>query len=485
MLSTLYSYVDKFNKNDDELISQKIPNDKAYEFLSDEIPLIDCPDKQIVETYYFRFWTFRKHIKETPDGHIITEFLPPVDWSGAYNSINCPAGFHIREGRWLKSADTIIKEYINFWLDFKGDTQIYSMWYAHAVLEYCTIKNDFDFGGKCLSRLIEIFKLREKSNKRNGNIYWSHDGYDGMEYSISGSGFRPTLNSYAYGDAMAISKIAEKLGFLDIKNEFLLKAAEIKRSVDNLLWDRDFYKTIPISEETENSYSDRPFVEEKYNVKELAGFIPWYFMLPDSSKVIAFSELLKSDGFKAPYGLTTAEQRHSRFMEEFSHECLWNGPVWPFATSQVLVATANLLRNYKQSLITKDDYYAMLLQYAKTQYLTKPDGKRVNWIDENIHPFTGKWISRDILESWGWKSEKGGFERGKDYNHSLFCDLVLSGLFGIDVKDGEVSVNPLIPEDWEYFKVENLYIGGKRYRITYDKFGTHYNFNKGIKIENY
>lgn len=485
MLSKLCGYVDKFNKNDDELICQKVSNDKAYEFLSEEIPLIDCPDKQIVETYYFRFWTFRKHIKETADGHIITEFLKDVPWSGAYNSINCPAGFHIREGRWLKSADTIIKEYINFWLDFKGDTQLYSMWYAHAVLEYCSLKNDFSFGGECLSRLIEIFKIREKTHKRKGGIYWSHDGYDGMEYSISGSGFRPTLNSYAYGDAIAIAKIAEKLGLLEIKDEFLLKAAEIKNSVDTLLWDRDFYKTIPISEETENSYSDRPFVEEKYNVKELAGFIPWYFMLPDSGKEAAFLELLKSDGFKALFGLTTAEQRHIRFMEEFSHECLWNGPVWPFATSQVLVATANLLRNYKQSVITKNDYYEMLLQYAKTQYLTKPDGERVNWIDENIHPFTGRWISRDILESWGWKSEKGGFERGKDYNHSLFCDLVLSGLFGIDVKDGEVSVNPLIPDSWEYFKVENLYIGGKRYRITYDKFGTRYNSHKGIKIESY
>ena len=134
MLSKLRNYVEKFNKNDEELIRQKIPNSKAYEFLSEEIPLIDCPDEQIEETYYFRFWTFRKHIKETPVGHIITEFLPDVPWSGEYNSINCPAGLHIREGRWLKSADTIIKDYIRFWLSFKGDTNLYSMWYAHAVL---------------------------------------------------------------------------------------------------------------------------------------------------------------------------------------------------------------------------------------------------------------------------------------------------------------------------------------------------------------
>ena len=485
MLSKLQNYVEKFNKNDDELIIQKIPNGKAFEFLSEEIPLIECPDKCIEETYYFRFWTFRKHIKETPDGHIITEFLQEVPWSGAYNSINCPAGFHIREGRWLKSADTVIKDYIKFWLNFKGDTNLYSMWYAHAVLEYCNLKNDFAFGEECLFKLIDIFKMREKCHLRQGGIYWSHDGYDGMEYSISGSGFRPTLNSYAYGDAVAIAKIAEKLGLFEIEHEFLNKAEEIKNAVNNLLWDKDFYKVIPISEESENLYTERPMVNEKYDVKELLGFIPWYFSLPEAGKEKAFCELLKTDGFKSEYGLTTAEQRHPRFMEEISHECLWNGPVWPFATSQVLVAVANLLQNYEQSVITKNDYYEMLLQYAKAHYLTRSDGKIVNWIDENIHPFTGRWLSRDILESWGWKTEKGGFERGKDYNHSLFCDLVLSGLFGIDIKDGNLSVTPLIPDSWDYFRVENLHVCGKRYKITYDKTGSYYKNGKGLKIESY
>ena len=33
MLSKLRNYVEKFNKNDEELISQKIPNSKAFEFL--------------------------------------------------------------------------------------------------------------------------------------------------------------------------------------------------------------------------------------------------------------------------------------------------------------------------------------------------------------------------------------------------------------------------------------------------------------------
>ena len=477
MINKLRSYIDKFNINDQEIYTQLFENKDAFSFLSEQIPLIDCPDKEIEEIYYFRWWTYRKHIKETEKGHIITEFLPKVAWAGPYNSINCPSCFHIREGRWLKDENEWIKEYIDFWLDEIGDTYKYSAWYAHAVLEYCTLKNDFDYAVKSLPKLISFFEKRENAQRKNKSIYWSNDNLDGMEYSISGPGLRPTINSYAYADALAISKIAEIAGEEEIKLRFAHKAEQIKNAVDTLLWDKDFYKTIPMDEELDNPYSERPQIDKNNDAKELVGFVPWYFNLPDNGKDTAFAELLTEDGFKAKYGLTTAEQRHPRFLEEHKHECLWNGPVWPFATSQVLVAVANLLRNYTQTTVDKNDYYEMLLQYARSQHMTKDDGTVVPWIDEDLHPYTGRWIARDILESWEWHPAKGGYERGKDYNHSLFCDLVLSGLFGIDVKDGSFTVNPLVPDEWDYFKVENLWLNGKRYRISYTKPNT--------KIEEY
>ena len=62
----LKDYIDTFNADDDELYSQEIPDSSAYDFLSDRIPLLDCPDKNIEKTYYFRWWTLRKHWKNTP-----------------------------------------------------------------------------------------------------------------------------------------------------------------------------------------------------------------------------------------------------------------------------------------------------------------------------------------------------------------------------------------------------------------------------------
>jgi len=97
-------YVDAFNENDEELYDQHISNEKAWDFLRTNVPLFECPDKDIERTYYFRWWTYRKHIKHTPDGFVITEFLPKVPWAGKHNTISCPAGHHFYEGRWLHDS---------------------------------------------------------------------------------------------------------------------------------------------------------------------------------------------------------------------------------------------------------------------------------------------------------------------------------------------------------------------------------------------
>ena len=73
-------------------------------------------------------------------------------------------------------------------------------------------------------------------------------------------------------------------------------------------------------------------------------------------------------------------------------------------------------------------------------------GNKVNCIKHysNINMFRnsfvslhdeGTWISRSILNRWRAEGKnieeiKGGRERGKDYNHSTFVDLIISGLIG-------------------------------------------------------
>ncbi len=476
----LKDYIDTFNADDDELYSQEIPDSSAYDFLSDRIPLLDCPDKNIEKTYYFRWWTLRKHWKNTPEGHILTEFLPPVGWSGPYNSINCPAGHHIREARWMDDPHGWLKEYISFWMERKGRTMAYSTWYASAVEDYLSLHPDPAFEEYCLDRLIDIYLERERISGHNSGLFWSEDGWDGGEMSISGSGLRPTMNSYMYGEAAAISRMSARRGRIEDSRVFARKAETIKRKMDSLLWDGDFYKVLPCSRDDVFPDDRRPAVNPDNDVREELGYIPWYFDIPGADKSAAFAYLTDENGFAAPYGITTAERSHPRFMFKHPHECLWNGPVWPFATSQTLTAAAKHLRRHGEAFITKSDYYNLLSQFARSHRLIDENGKEHMWIDEDMDPFTGEWISRNELKADNWNPGRGGKERGKDYNHSTFCDLVLSGLLGINIRYGSLIIDPIIPDEWDYFCVSNLL--DKKYTVIYERNGDHYGLGSGIRI---
>lgn len=476
----LGDYVASFNADDVEYYPPMISNEDASEYLGSHIPLLDCPDKTIEKTYYYRWWTLRKHWKDTPDGHILTEFTPSVGWAGAYNSINCAVGHHIREARWMRDTEQWIKEYISFWLDYKGNSLSYSTWYASAAEDYLKLHPDYEFEALCLDKLVRLYEDREQSNLHSCGLFWSQDGCDGMEVSISGSGIRPTLNSYMIADADAISKMAAHQGRFDLSKRFADKSAALREKMDRLLWDNDFYKVIPCERNEEIQSDKRPEVPADNNVREQIGYIPWYFGIPTAEKSAAFGFLTDDKGFRSPYGITTAERSHPRFMFKYPHECLWNGPVWPFATSQTLTAIANHIRTNGEVCINKTDYYTLLRQYALSHRLVLGDGREIMWIDEDMDPFTGEWIARNELLADNWNPSRGGIERGKDYNHSTFCDLVLSGLLGIDARDGQLTVDPIIPEDWEYFCVTNL--TERNISVVYDKNGEHYGMGKGLHI---
>lgn len=481
-------YIDNFNENDEESVVQYIDNKSAWTWLTDNMPVFECPDKMIEETYYFRWWVYRKHLKKTPDGFIITEFLPEVPWAGKYNSINGSAFHHIYEGRWMRNKVKYINDYILFWFRKGGSLRSYSSWFADTIWNYCMINGDFSLAVDLLPDLVNNYCEWEKSNLNKSGLFWSHDDRDAMEFSISGSGLRPTLNSYMYGDAMAISKIARLAGCSDLEEEFFSKSMKLKRLIQDRLWDEntDFFKVVPLnSSNGEVTDWDFKTIDPDHNVREQIGFIPWYFNMPDSGYEVAWKQLINSEGFYAPFGPTTAEKRHPRFM--FKHqdqECLWNGPSWPYATSQTLTAMANLLNNYEQNIVNKIDYFELFKIYSKCQYRTETNGEKVSWIDENIDPHTGEWLARSILEKWGWPMSKGGQERGKDYNHSTYCDLIITGLVGLKPRfDGTIEVNPLVPDEkWDYFCLDYLQYHNKTITILYDRTGERYDVGRGFKI---
>lgn len=474
-------YIEQFNLTDNELYSQYVTNDSAWAFLKENIPFFECPDKEVETTYYFRWWTLRKHIKQTPTGFIITEFLPTVSWSDKYNSINCPAGHHFREGRWL-TDNTYLNRYANFWFT-EGNPRIYSFWAANSLLEYYKVTGD-TIVLELLPELVDNYRQWETGFTRNGifiglnpdGLFSMMDGYDGMEYQIGGSGKRPTINSYMYGDALAIAQIAEMTGDTELRDEFNRKAESLKNLVETRLWDKDarFFKTIS------------NVTDSLVDVRELQGYTPWYMNLPTDNEEFAsaWDFLKRSDGFNAPYGLTTAEQSHPKFQLSDENGCMWDGRSWPFATSVTLTALANLLNNYHQTALTPSDYFAEFIKYSRAQRLTNENGTTQAWIDESQDPYTGDWMTRSYILKHLGETEGDIVERGKDYNHSTYCDLLISGLIGIRPQaDNSVTVNPLVPDGvWDWFCLDRVPYKGHFLTVVYDRYGSRYNLGKGLSV---
>lgn len=482
---TFRHYCDEFNAEDEELVTQYVANASAWDFLKDNIPLFTCPDKEMEKTYYFRWWTFRKHIKETPDGMVITEFLPKVPWAGKHNTISCAAGHHFREGRWLHDP-RFLDDYARFWFQKGGAPRTYSFWAADALYNYFLVTGDARLMTSLLPDLVANFDAwRDHLVEQDGQpfLYWQTDGADGGEISNGGSGIRPTINSYMYGDARALADFAARFPLPDqpdMAARFQREAERIRAETLKHLWNPGmaFFEVMP--------EAGKPLS----GVRESYGYTPWYFHLPPAGQGYeeAWRQLMDPHGFQAPFGPTTCEQRLASFRVSYEgHECQWNGPSWPYATSVVLTALANVLNDYQQDVISREDYFQTLRGYALSHRIKRDDGRIIPWIDENLNPFTGEWLARARLKTWEnghWAREKGGKERGKDYNHSTFCDLIINGVVGLRPRaDDVLEINPLVPSGtWEYFCLDNVLYHGHVLTILYDKTGQQFDKGTGFHV---
>jgi len=200
--SSFKHYVEQFNQEDQaagQLLRLSIPNGVAWSFLEQNIPWFDCPDKQIEETYYYRWWCYRKHLTHTPDGWVVTEFLPPVPWAGSFNTISCAAGHHLYEGRWLRDPQ-YMNDYAEFWLYPEAQPRNYSFWAADAIRAVTLATGNRGLSQRLLPNLVANYRAWEKTNRDPSGLFHQIADRDGMEYSLGGSGYRPSINSVTLRD---------------------------------------------------------------------------------------------------------------------------------------------------------------------------------------------------------------------------------------------------------------------------------------------
>jgi hypothetical protein len=456
-------YADRFNTMEDEPIVQAIPNSESWQWMQHNIPLLETPDKKLEEIFYFRWWTLRKHIRKTEQGYALTEFLVQRSYSDKYNLISSGLGHHIYESRWLHDQQ-YLNDNLRIW--YRGNDckplkklRAYSSWNMDAIYNRYLVNGDANFIKDYYPDLAADYAGWEVEKRNPGGIFWQFDVRDAMEETISGGrkekNPRPSINGYMYGNARALSAIAKLAGDLTGAGLYSRKADSIKVGAQQKLWNAksNFFE---VRKEPGDTLAQ---------VMEEIGFIPWYFNLPDAKYSVAWKKLMDPKHFNAPVGITTADRSHPGFRTHGCCKCEWDGAVWPFASAQTLTAMANLLNNYKQSYVSKNDYYTQLQKYAQSQY---KDGKP--YIGEYMDEKTGQWLTDD--------------KRGRYYNHSTFNDLVISSLIGLRPRaDNIIEVNPLLPPSkWDWFALDNILYHGKIVTIIWDKTGKKYSKGKGLSV---
>ena len=449
------------------------------------IPFIETSDPKIDAVYYYRWSIYRAHQRDLGDkGYITTEFADDVPWQREpYASLNDASGFHISEGRWLRDR-RFVNDYINFMYE-GGNDRHFTDYMADSVWQKYLVDGDKAEAVRHLPVMRHIQGLWEDHYDWAHGLYFIEPLLDATEYTVSsidasggkdgfrgGVAFRPSINSYMAANARAMAKIAALAGKPALAAQYAAQAKGITTRMNADLWNPRL-----------DHYSDRYKVNNEYvhewdfvRNRELVGYLPWTFDLApdDSVHASAWSHLLDPASLAGKFGMRTVEANYQYYMHQYRYEgthreCQWNGPVWPYQTTQVLEGMINLLDHYHDhGPVTRSTFMSLLRQYTQMHY---QDGRLD--LEEDYDPATGKPIV--------------GLARSHHYFHSGYDDLILTGLVGIRPRaDDMLEVNPLLPAQGDaqalnWFKAVDIPYHGHLISVTWDVDGSHYG-RKGLTL---
>lgn len=449
------------------------------------IPFFESPDPELDATYYYRWELVTKHLTYgSPEtGYTFTEFLDRPFWSGSHGAISCPLGHQLYEVRWLRDP-RIVEDFARYWFETPGaQPRTYSNWYGDAVWAAYTVLGDTAFLRAAYPHMeTQVAGWDAERWDATEEMYRWVGAWDGMETNINsrltddefggGEGYRPTLNAYLWADLQALSRTAGLFGDLEKASKYANRAEALKRRLQDELWDPErgfFFHRFAFDEKGgiragTLTYESGPYAGDPHG-RELIGYVPWQFSLPDPGYEGAWAALVDTTRFAAPFGPTTVERGDPQFLVS-PRCCVWSGNAWPYATAQTLTAMARLLQDHEQDVVTRDDYWTLLRTYAVSQ---RRDGRP--YVAEAADPFTGSWDGHNT------------FYHSEHYFHSSFVDLVVTGLVGLRPSAGDtLALDPLAPADWPWFALDGVRYHGRDVTVLWDRDGSRYGRGAGLAV---
>ena len=466
------------------ILAERFGNDAPW--YRDTIPLFESADPAIDAVYYYRWQVVRAHQRDLGEaGYITTEFLDDVGWQREpYASLNDAAPFHLAETRWLRDR-RFAADYVDY-MYTGGNDRHFSDAIGDAVWRRYLVDGDRGEALRHLGAMRLLFGQWDDHRDFDKGLYWIEPLLDATEYSIAsidasggkdgfrgGDAFRPSINAYQFANARAIARLSELAGDRAVAADYARRAEAIRGRVLADLWSpalAHFVDRYKVSNEHVRYW-------QPVRGRELVGYVPWAFDLPadDPRYAAAWRHLIDPNGFAGRAGLRTVEPSYPYYLRQYRYEgsapeCQWNGPVWPFQTTQALQGLVNLLDHYHQDTVTSADFMRLLRQYAALH-------RRGGGLDiqEDYQPETGEPIV--------------GLARSHHYFHSGYNDLVLTGLVGIRPRaDDMLEVNPLLPrmddpQALRWFRAERVPYHGHLVAVRWDADGRRYRRGPGLTVE--
>lgn len=437
-------------------------------------PAFDCDNPDIKKVYYYRWHLVRKNTF-TPSRLIPSHFIKGEcmyesatgSWYGC--SVGLPVPMQIDEARWQRGGSTAGSQIEN-WRLGGGDYRGYIQYTPMAVLHYYRLHRDplmlkgiyTELKEYTLKKLdadnIEALPQTrgswptgaeyQPSFYQHRDIPWDYRYDQGRKTEVGGEVvrlYRLDEISFTVGNLIACRRIAEILGYTDDAKAFGERADALTRVLKNdffhrkrgVFLDKDV-RTGKLCDEAACYDSFTPFMWGIVQGEEY-----------DSS----VERLLTKDKFLSEMSVTTVERTSPMFWfdnavvgpafasksEPDFYGCCWNGPVWPYADTQVISAVGEVAgrrENVRESFLELFDSYTALHFYC--------GDKSVPDIVEHYRPTDGF-----------------PFSQTHDYFHSCYIDILMTYWAGIRVFDnGEISFNPLCRVE---FTVSGVQIGGRDY----------------------
>lgn len=459
-------------------------HNKEYQSFYDNTPRFISSDEIINKTWYYR-WFILKHNLAFPDygnlqgavmyegrSHKLAKHPFKVKGWEFSKLINLSTPLHLSEMRWHQDKRLTYQMIANMLrnLDENGifcsacvDRRMHS--YANfsvwAIWQLWLTDGSVEFFNSILPDLKKYIENESKKYSKDDNLqietqhnrtgkeyqpsYWVFHDFPSNPKDISM--FTPLKrvdrSVYHYRNVSGLAKLCKALGDDDFAIYEKI-ADDIKKDILHKMWD----------EETGFFYDLHHKTDEKAMVKNIVGIYPFWADITDERHLRGLELLFDKGHFNTPCPFPSVSRECRAYKPEGGwmgifikgrDGCVWCGPSWPYTTGIALDAIAVQSRNHKHCY---DKQFTHFLKEYSLQHFRDKDIRKP-YLVEHYNAETGEFLSDEA-----------------DYNHSIYIDLIISHVAGVQIKDESIVFDP-IETELDYFVLENLRIRNDYYTISF------------------